>query len=406
MGSLIRWTLILVVVLGLGTATARAANIEGTLQWHAAKQMDTDACQPGIICGTPFNEQRLQVKFDDTLAGANVFGKLDVANDTALGDTLHEVRELYVDNNWSSASIRAGRQIISWGVGDLLFINDVFPKNFNALFSGQPIEYLKRGSDAIKLDIYPRWGNVEFVVAQFRADITPDPRRFIIEGVPATTPRTDDVPTDGEAAIKLSRMIGNWDAAAYAYRGYFRAPAFTANGGALAGRHPRLNTVGASLVGPGLGGVISAEIGYYDSVEDRTGTDAATDNNQTKALIGYTRAIAEDTTLGAQFFVEYLDDYSGYRQSLPTGATPRDRSKETATVRFTQRYLRQTLTFNVFGFWGVSDRDSYVIPSLRYAFTDKLIGEIGANIFSGRASGTFGSLDRNDNVYAFFRYSF
>jgi hypothetical protein len=37
--------------------------------------------------------------------------------------------------------------IITWGVGDLLFINDVFPKDWESFFSGRPPEYLKLGVD-------------------------------------------------------------------------------------------------------------------------------------------------------------------------------------------------------------------------------------------------------------------
>ncbi|MBI2840173.1 MAG: hypothetical protein HYX75_17795 [Acidobacteria bacterium] len=37
------------------------------------------------------------------------------------------------------------------GVGDLLFINDVFPKDWVSFFAGRPMEYLKVGVDGVRL---------------------------------------------------------------------------------------------------------------------------------------------------------------------------------------------------------------------------------------------------------------
>lgn len=407
MGSLVNRLLALGALSGAVTTDAHALDTEATLQLHAARRIrDDGACPSGVVCDTPFNEQRLQLKLEQRVGDASIFGKFDVARDAAVDDNRHETRELYADYASSHASMRVGRQIITWGVGDLVFINDVFPKNWNALFSGQPVEYLKRGSDAVKLNAYPTWANVELVVSEFRADLLPDPRRFIFEGVPADTPRSIAEHSDTEFAIKLSRMFGSWDAAAYAYRGFFHSTAYAQTAGGLVGSFPRLDTYGASLAGAALGGVVTTEVGYYDSVADRLGTDPVIENAQTKALVGYSREVAEDTTFGAQYFVEYMHDYDDYRTTLPSEMTPRERTKKTVTVRFTQRYLRQTLTFNVFGFWGVSDHDSYITPSLRYAFSDQLNGELGANVFNGRAAGQFGSLDRNDNLYVLLRYSF
>ena len=84
----------------------------------------------------------------------------------------------------------------------------------------------------------------------------------------------------------------------------------------------------------------------------------------------------------------------------------KDRLRKVATVRFTQFFAHQTITFNLFAFMGLSERDRYVIPSLRYAFSDNLRAEIGANLFSGRRDGMFGSMQDNSNVYLTVRYAF
>ena len=76
-------------------------------------------------------------------------------------------------------------------------------------------------------------------------------------------------------------------------------------------------------------------------------------------------------------------------------------SRQTADV-----LAHQTVTINVFGFFGISERDRYFIPSIRYAFSDSLWAEIGAHYFAGNRTGSFGSLQSNRNVYATLRYAF
>jgi len=47
--------------------------------------------------------------------------------------------------------VRLGRQILTWGTGDLVFINDLFPKDWNAFILGRDEDYLKAPSDAFRL---------------------------------------------------------------------------------------------------------------------------------------------------------------------------------------------------------------------------------------------------------------
>ncbi len=83
----------------------------------------------------------------------------------------------------------------------------------------------------------------------------------------------------------------------------------------------------------------------------------------------------------------------------------KDRLRKVTTFRFTQLFAHQTVSFNVFAFVGLSEKDHYVIPSLRYAFSDNLWAEIGANIFGGNRNGTFGSLQDNRDVYLTVRFA-
>ncbi len=385
---------------------AEAPEIHGFLQAHAAARVGGVDCTRGTVCDTPFNEQRLQLKVEGSgLEGSLCYAaKLDLLNDAALNDSNLEVRELYTDYNTERFTVRAGRQVITWGVADLLFINDTFPKDWDSFFGGLPLESLKRGSDALRFDLYADFAAVQILLAEFRKDRLPDMDRFVLPG-PDISAALDE-PSELEAGLRVLRYFGSWDAALYLSRTHYRAPALTLTGEEWGGEFPRLNAYGASLSGPLWSGVLSLEAGYYDAVEDRKGTDPAVENSQTRLLAGYSRQIAEDTTLGVQAYAEWMHDHDAYRRTLPAGFPERDQLRTVATLRFTQYHLHQTLHLSLFAFWGVSEGDGYLIPSVRYAFSDALWGELGANLFVGGRSGQFGVLGDNDNIYATLRYAF
>ena len=63
-----------------------------------------------------------------------------------------EVRELSAAISPAARiDAKIGRQVLTWGTGDLLFLNDLFPKDFVSFFAGRDDEYLKAPSDTVKI---------------------------------------------------------------------------------------------------------------------------------------------------------------------------------------------------------------------------------------------------------------
>jgi len=393
-------------------AAAEGLSWNGFVQSHVAARTADVNCPAGTECNYPAADLRGELGADGKNAAGNAgfFGRFDLLRDFALDDTRLTTRELYGDLRSEKAATRLGRQVITWGVGDLLFINDTFPKDQVSLFTGQPLEYFKLGSDALKLNAYPAPANLELVVAGFRADNTPTSRRFVLaDPLPAELPRRTEEPGDRAHELEVSgRVFGyydSWELAGYASRTHYHSPAMRVKAGEIVGTFPRLNTLGASFTGPALKGVLSLETGYYDSVQDREGRDPSVDNSQFRNLIGYSRQVWDDTTVGVQLYGEWMRNYGAYRETLPAGFPAKDYLRKVATFRYTQLFAHQTVSFNVFAFVGLSEKDRYIIPSLRYAFSDNLWAEIGANVFGGKRNGTFGSLQDNNNVYLTVRFA-
>ncbi len=359
-------------------------------------------------------EERFRLELTSQANEAGMVLKADFFHDAVINDSDLEIREAYVDYIANQYDMRLGRQIITWGVGDLLFINDVFPKDWVAFFSGRPTEYLKVGVDGIKINAYSGVVNAEAVaVPFFEEDRLPTSDRFFLfDPFPSGVTRTKTAPGSQfkniELALRLYRYIGNWDTAFYAYKGFWRQPGMRLTGPTSVELFfPRLITYGASAQAGILGGVVGLEGGFYDSRDDRGGTDPSIPNSETRYIAGYQRQLWADLTAGVQYYAEWMMDHSAYRESLPAGFPEKDKWRHLITMRLTQMLRHETLRISLFAFYSPSDEDYFLIPEIRYSFTDELWGILGVNIFGGSEDTTmFGQLDKNDNVYITARYEF
>jgi len=361
-------------------------------------------------------EERLQLKLDVSKDPFHLFIKADGWYDDIAKSWDSELREGFVDYTASKWDTRIGRQVITWGVGDLVFINDVFPKDFEAFFSGKPLEYLKKGIDGAKVGIYPGFASFEVIVIPFfTPNHYPDPERFWIYDPVSGVPRDREKPAvtleNTEIALRAYRDIAGFDASLYYYHGFFRQPSAMPDNPMMPTKltlfYPKLSVFGASLQGKALDGVVSLEAGYYDSREDRNGSDPMMPNSQTRFLIGYQKQLWEDFTVGLQYYAEYMHDYSEYKKNLPPEFPQERRLHELVTVRLTQFLMHQTLRLSWFSFWSPSDGDYLLNPEVKYNFSDHVWAALGGMVFGGGKSWSqFGQLDKNDNIYLQVRYEF
>lgn len=357
-------------------------------------------------------EERAQLRLDATGGRWRLLAKGDVAYDHLGRQRQSELREAYVDYTGGQWDMRLGRQVITWGLGDLVFVNDVFPKDHEALFAGRPLEYLKRGVDAGKLGFYPQLASFELVVApRFRPSNVPDARRFhLFDPMPAVSQRESVTPDEGEAGLRIYRDIAGYDAALYLYRGFHRTPSMRPGSAGGVPRisyfHPALSVYGASVSGRAGEGVLSVEAAYHDSRDDRAGRDPAVPNSQARLLLGYQVQPLEDLSLGFQYYGEHMRKHAAYRAALPAGFPVDRRWSHTVTARLTQLFFHQTLRLSIYASYNTTNGDRFVNPELRYSFTDKVWGAVGANVFAGERWGQFGQLARDDNVYLQVRYEF
>lgn len=339
--------------------------------------------------------------------------------DLESGDGFVDLRELnLLFSPIDIADVKVGRQILTWGTGDLLFINDLFPKDWNSFLLGRDEEYLKAPSDALLASFFPALGSIDVVYTpRMDADRYVDGQRLSywnpmmqdVAGQNAVidADRQDEWFRDHEIAARFYRPLLSYEAALYAYHGFWKSPVGF-DPARMNSYFPGLNVYGASMQGLLGSAIVNAEMGYYDSREDRDGDNPFVPNSEVRFLTGYEREVAKNLTAGLQYYVEWMMDHDTYRANLVTPLdTARDEVRHLLTLRLTKTLMNQNLILGLFTFYSPSDRDAYFRPNVTYKLSDHWMLVANGNIFLGEHDHTFfGQFEDNSNANLGVRYSF
>ncbi len=399
------------------------AGLSGFMEARGGVRTQRDSHEKRATLG----ETRLQLNYDRGLEWGGVKVVSDFLYDPVLNkhDIDLERGRGFMDLRQANLLLRPldftdvviGRQIMTWGTGDMLFINDLFPKDWNSYFIGRDDEYLKAPSDALKVSLFNPVLNLDLIYTpRFDSDRFIDGRRISYwnSGLGRRTgrdakvyvERPDDTFRDDEWAARLYRNISTYEVAFYGYDGFWKSPGGQnpETGRAI---FPKLQVYGGSARGPLGKGIANLESGWYRSRDDLHGGNPMVNNSELRYLAGYEQELARDLTGGVQYYVEQMLDYGSYRRSLPRGMHARDEYRHVVTLRLTQLLMSQNLNLGAFVYWSPSDHDTYLRPKASYKIDDHWVAEIGANVFVGRDDHTFfGQFERNNNLYVSLRYGF
>lgn len=362
-------------------------------------------------------ETRLQIHIYKPLDWARFRIKSDFLYDGVIEGTNVDLREANaILTPLDFIDLKAGRQILTWGTGDYIFINDLFPKDFNSFFIGRDDEYLKAPSNALKASFYTKAFNFDFVYTpRFAPDrflngerlsyYNPQLGQLAGEDAIIEPQKRNEWFEDSEFALRLYRDIEGYGLALYGYTGFWKSPlGFDPQAGKAT--FPHLSVYGASLRGKIWKGIGNFEIGYYDSRDDQSGTAPFIPNSQLRFLTGYEQELAKDFTAGVQYYLEQTLDYGAYRNTLPQGFKAVDEARHVITLRLTKLLMYQNLKLSLFIFYSPSDQDGYLRPNMHYRISDQFSAEAGANFFLGEEDSTFfGQFRDNTNFYLGLRYS-
>lgn len=315
-----------------------------------------------------------------------------------------------------SLDMKVGRQVLTWGTGDLVFLNDLFPKDWVSFFAGRDDEYLKAPSDSLRMTQYNEIANIDFVwTPRFTPDnyiegerfsfFSPFDGRLTGREPPIYVDRPSRSLSNGEFALRLFRTHNGVEYALYGYRGFFKTPSQVVAPNQLT--FAPMTSVGGSLrrsLGPGL---FNVEASYYLSRDDRDGTDPLIVNSQLRFLTGYEWEAARNFNIGLQYYVEHILDHDELIANSPTPEFEPRENRHVVTTRLTYRAMQDKLIWSFFAFVSPNDHDAYLRPVVAYRADDHWNVTFGLNLFGGDEPHTFlGQFEDNSNTYLRVRYHY
>lgn len=324
-----------------------------------------------------------------------------------------DLRELnFKFSLFGQTDVVLGRQITTWGTGDLLFINDMFPKDWQSFFSGRDDNYLKAPADSLRLTSYFAAFNVDLVLTpQVEPDRFINGQRFAlfspwagmpIGGTEVINPRNVH---NSEYALRLFKNINGKQLALYGYRGYEKSP----NGidDTSQAYFPRKNVYGMSLQSNLGQGLYNIELGYHQALDDSAGLNPRVPNSQWRLLLGYERELVKKLNWGVQYYLEHTTNYQNLVATSPHPQYLVDQNRQVITNRLTYRAMQDKLTWSMFVFYSPTDEDSYWRPSVNYRHNDQWQFSLGGNVFTGKEHHTFfGQFEDASNIYSRIRFQF
>jgi hypothetical protein len=309
------------------------------------------------------------------------------------GFQLREAYAYYSDNHWD---VRAGRQIITWGVADALRLTDIISPMDYTEFLAQDYDDIRIPVGGLRLRYSREKWSAEVVaipVSSFFELPTDDKNPWSVGPLPI-----GDEPShrlyNMEYGGRFSFFLSGIDFSLSALHTWNKQPVFC-NG---VGEYRRMTMLGADCSIPLGQFVVRGEFAEYfnelqpnekpSTVNCQLSTRAAATN----ALLGVDWYAGNDWSLSAQYAHKYV-------------ASGEHRNTGLATLRISKDLLHNTLALQSFAYVDVTNGGVYNRLSADYALNDQLHATLGYDFFHADR-GTFTIYDKNSEVFVKLKYSF
>jgi hypothetical protein len=395
----------------IATATLASADstVTGFVQLHQAQR--TQSLSSGT--STPAHETMVtrleaEILYEWRADALGVTFRGIGGYDGAISKDLSRVREAFVDYSLGALDLdlRIGRQVLTWGVSEFLYVNDIFPKNFDAFFTGSGIDRMKEPVDAIRAVNHSRNTDWELVVSRARADTNPSPERFFGSSATRGAIEADRLDDKVDYALRAARHISGWDVAAYlsSHRSHQRR--FFLESGVFSYDQPRVRHLGASVTGNFASGLVWVEAALEDASQAQENVVSRYSFvREAQFIAGYSRELGSSFSGSVQLNLEFPLKRDEYRRALAPGVDPVDSVLSTLHIRFEKRWRNDAVRAGSQLFLS-DEEDSHINPFAIWSFADGWSVEGGANFFDGAPETRYGAFRDDSNLYVLGRYSF
>lgn len=332
--------------------------------------------------------------------------------------TFIELRELYLDYAGQNWDLRAGRQIIIWGVADGMKITDIISAMDMTEFLAREYDDIRMPVDAFKFRVFRNNFKMEFVyVPVFTPSIFPvDPKNpwsifpassagpAVVLG-DAVEPETRLV--NSEFGGRASFYLSGFDISLAALRTWNKFPVFRneltdgMDSLIITPEHHRLSMVGIDLSKPIGSLVFRAESGYFSGEPYPTLMEGASNRLVNKPvirlLVGLDWYPGREWTLTGQFAHTCI---LNFEQNMDCEA-----HHSLATLGISKKLLSSSLSLSTFGYVDLTTLGFFNRTGLDYSLSNQIHLCLGVDLFGGEG-GMFGTYTDNSEIWMKVKYSF
>jgi len=332
--------------------------------------------------------------------------------------TFLEVREAYIDYAGKNWDMRAGRQIIIWGVSDGIRITDVISPMDLTEFLARDYDDIRIPVEALKFRVFSEEAKLELVfVPIFQSSIYPvdpdNPWNIIpssqeglpIHFTPVQTPET--TLKNSELGGRLAFYPSGYDISLSFLYTWNKFPVFKKHISMgldsilLFPKYHRIRMVGMDLSKP-IGNLVVRGEGAYFTGEYHS-TQLNEDSNQLvkKDVIRY--LVGLDWYPGSEWTVtgQLSHSYILYFEEIMEG----ERHTVLATMGITKKVFRSTMALSTFGYMDLMNKGYFNRTSINYSLSDQIHLIAGVDLFGGN-KGMFGMYQNNSETWIKVKYCF
>ncbi len=355
---------------------------------------------------------RLRLEMRADYGEASLYSSMNLAYNSLIKDQSGAfLREAYFDYAGKYLEVKAGRQIVTWGVADGLRLTDLIsPMDYT--------EFMANDYDDIRVPVNAI--NLKYPGESFSAEVVfvPVPEYFVMpSGVdnPWTMPLPPNTSMDlsgtpekrlknSEVGGRLRFFLENLDFSLTALRTFNKSPITVAGydpeakSAVIKGVYEPMNVVGGDVSIPAGEIVIRGEVAAYfgEPIALKNSIDYW-HRSSFNALIGIDWYAGDNWTVMAQYMHKVIMDYQSV---LGT-----EQNTSMITARISKELLNNTLKLSVYGMFDVDNVGFYVRPAADYLLSDQITLSLGGDLLGGRR-GTFKTYKKNTQMWVKGKYFF
>jgi len=355
---------------------------------------------------------RLRAELRVDYENAYLFASLNGIHNSILEDrTGVQLQEAYFNYQNDFLEIRAGRQIVVWGVADGLRVTDLISPVDYTEFMSSDYDDMRMAVDGFRIKYPGERVNAEIVYV-------PVPRYFQMP-MQEENPWRPDLPEkasidfpkgpdakfkNGDFGTRVSFFLSNLDFSISALHTHNQSPVTVAgydpvkDSIVIHGIHETMTMIGGDMSMPIGEFVLRAEIAEYfgEALSYASNLNYAR-KNTFNALGGIDWYAGDNWTFMVQYLHKYIADYSDKLAA--------EKNSSEMTFRISKELLNNTFKLSLYGMFDIDNLAYYARISGDYSVTDQVMLSLGYDHFGGKR-GQLAGYDKNREVWAKAKYYF